>query len=417
MGLLIYIRALLVRMLFACHGIIAIWRLYMVTGSVWSWYLGGALFGLFIETLITIAKKRGKEWKWFCPSVFFYLCSVVPAIWFLELHEIEERIQRRAATSTNETNQLNCTAENIIKNRTEESAGETLNLDLDDLGLNIHIPLAISADLWLRVLEQFLLLMLIVGRWILPKGSISHDQLSQLLLVYVGTAADIVEFYEAFSEEEVKYNRLLCYIILGIWTLSLMQFTLVLTATKARRDQVGLPMSPLQDTDEVVGCCNPELYGILTSIMLQDLPFLCVRLTLIFYYHVVSYTNMFFTSKNSLVIVLLIYRIIVVHSEAKKKRRKRRESIALGLQDFHINGNRHAPKGGRNNNKNKSSPNVYVSADASLPRHAKKKEAAGQKKQCVDSVPTKVDSFSNLEIRRKSNTPSEHICVPGEKMS
>ena len=45
--------------------------------------------------------------------------------------------------------------------------------------------------------------MLIIGRWILPKGSISHDQLSQLLLVYVGTAADIVEFYEAFSEDEV----------------------------------------------------------------------------------------------------------------------------------------------------------------------------------------------------------------------
>jgi len=75
---------------------------------------------------------------------------------------------------------------------------------------NFSIPISFSADLWLRVLEQFLLLMLIVGRWILPKGAISHDQLSQLLLVYVGTAADIVEFYEAFSEDEVnqKYQTL-----------------------------------------------------------------------------------------------------------------------------------------------------------------------------------------------------------------
>ena len=70
--------------------------------------------------------------------------------------------------------------------------------------LQISIPLALTADLWLRVLEQFLLLMLIVGRWLLPKGELSHDQLSQLLLVYVGTAADIVEFYEAFSEDEVS---------------------------------------------------------------------------------------------------------------------------------------------------------------------------------------------------------------------
>lgn len=41
----------------------------------------------------------------------------------------------------------------------------------------------------------------------LPKGALSHDQLSQLLLVYVGTAADIVEFYEAFNEEAVSFHR------------------------------------------------------------------------------------------------------------------------------------------------------------------------------------------------------------------
>jgi len=29
----------------------------------------------------------------FCPSVFFYLLSVVPAIWLLELNEMERRIR------------------------------------------------------------------------------------------------------------------------------------------------------------------------------------------------------------------------------------------------------------------------------------------------------------------------------------
>lgn len=55
----------------------------------------------------------------------------------------------------------------------------------------------------MRVLEQVLLLLLIVGRWLLPKGKLTHDQLSQLLLVYIGTAADIVEFFDAFEEQEV----------------------------------------------------------------------------------------------------------------------------------------------------------------------------------------------------------------------
>lgn len=70
--------------------------------------------------------------------------------------------------------------------------------------LDLNIPVHLSNELWLRIIEQVLLLMLILGRWMLPKGALSHDQLSQLLLVYVGTAADIVEFFEAFNEEEVR---------------------------------------------------------------------------------------------------------------------------------------------------------------------------------------------------------------------
>jgi Transmembrane protein 26 len=53
-------------------------------------------------------------------------------------------------------------------------------------------------------LEQLLLLILILGRWLLPKGALTHDQLSQLLLVYIGTAADIVEFFDAFKEDAVS---------------------------------------------------------------------------------------------------------------------------------------------------------------------------------------------------------------------
>jgi hypothetical protein len=56
-----------------------------------------------------------------------------------------------------------------------------------------------------RTLEQILLLILIIGRWMLPKGKLSHNQLSQLLLVYIGTASDIVELFEAFKEEVVGF--------------------------------------------------------------------------------------------------------------------------------------------------------------------------------------------------------------------
>ncbi|XP_052214159.1 transmembrane protein 26-like isoform X2 [Dreissena polymorpha] len=315
---------------------------------------------------------------------------------------MEERITVRESPASNSTNLT-------IEPSGRNSSKESLDLNLEELGLNISIPIAISADLWLRVLEQFLLLMLIVGRWILPKGSISHDQLSQLLLVYVGTAADIVEFYEAFSENEVKYNRMLCYIILGIWTLSLLQFTLVLTASKARRDQIGLPLQIRDDSDQD-GCCNPELYGIVTSIMLQDLPFLCVRLILIFWFHVVSYTNMFFTSKNSLVIILLIYRLIVVHGEAQKRRKKHRQPLK-SHSNQNANGNKQL-KQIRDNGRSRSTPNVCQTAvNDSLPMHLKKKTECQKKGSTstltLPTIYSSDPSLRNLErYRRKSGTPN-----------
>ena len=40
--------------------------------------------------------------------------------------------------------------------------------------------------------ELGLILVIITGRWLLPRGEITRDQLSALLLTYVGTAADIM---------------------------------------------------------------------------------------------------------------------------------------------------------------------------------------------------------------------------------
>lgn len=82
-----------------------------------------------------------------------------------------------------------------------------------------------------------------------------------------------------------------------------MQFTLVLTATKERKDrsQVLNRMTTQQVVTprKTQGCCTPDVYGIIISIMLQDAPFLVLRMLLIFKYGVLSYTNMFFTCKNT----------------------------------------------------------------------------------------------------------------------
>lgn len=47
------------------------------------------------------------------------------------------------------------------------------------------------------------MLIIILGRWMLPRGSITRDQLSTLLLEYVAIAADILELFEAFDDDKV----------------------------------------------------------------------------------------------------------------------------------------------------------------------------------------------------------------------
>ncbi|KAL8584098.1 hypothetical protein ACOMHN_011713 [Nucella lapillus] len=88
-------RAIMVRLLFAVHGLVSIWLLVTVTRDNRFWYMASGLGVLLMEMTITLGKKGGKEWKWFCPSVFIYLTCVVPAIWFLELHEMDKRIEKR----------------------------------------------------------------------------------------------------------------------------------------------------------------------------------------------------------------------------------------------------------------------------------------------------------------------------------
>lgn len=117
----------------------------------------------------------------FCPSVFIYLSSVVPAIWLLELDKIERRLRFQE-----ETGNLNLTAIDLKK--------------LDKLlGVQIKLPdIQVDPSTWITLIEQFLMLVLIVGRWMLPKGDLTRDQLSQLLLVYIGSY--VKTFYNIYFD-------------------------------------------------------------------------------------------------------------------------------------------------------------------------------------------------------------------------
>ena len=57
-------RAILVRLLFAVHGLTSIWLLVSVTQESRYWYMASGMGLLLLEMTVTLGKKGGKEWKW-----------------------------------------------------------------------------------------------------------------------------------------------------------------------------------------------------------------------------------------------------------------------------------------------------------------------------------------------------------------
>ena len=201
----------------------------------------------------------------------------------------------------------------------EEASNKSVDLSvLKDVGIPLdleNIPIPVDTDTLVVIIEQFLMLILIIGRWMLPKGDLTRDQLAQLLLVYIGTAADIIEFFDSFKDEKVNTNKVLCIMVLSIWSWSLLQFTVLLAPSKDPPKRIENP-TKLQRAKEI--CCSIDVWDVLINIILQDAPFFVFRLLLITYYKLISYMNIFFTCKNTLVITLQFYRLMVVQLEKRE---------------------------------------------------------------------------------------------------
>ena len=97
------------------------------------------------------------------------------------------------------------------------------------------------------------------------QGSMSRDELAQLLLCYIGTAADIIEFFDSFKDPKVNTDKLLCLAVLCIWNWSLMQFTIIVPA--AQNKAMNLNASACEKAKEI--CCNLDVWGILVTVILQ----------------------------------------------------------------------------------------------------------------------------------------------------
>ncbi len=210
-----------------------------------------------------------------------------------------------------------------------------------------------------------MMLVLIAGRWLGPKGTLTRDQLSQLLLAYMGMAADMLEFAtETLKMEDTACESVLVYFVLGAWAWSLLQFTLGLTATKQRKPRVVATSPGIRAVQveprtgfcaPLLYCCETEIWALLVSVIMQDGPYLVIRLYIMFKYNTFAQTTIFFTCKNGILFLLQMYRMYVVIRHRNDDKEENEDDKATPLKVVK------ATSGNKGNGKGKKSPKVKKS--------------------------------------------------------
>ncbi|XP_069578586.1 transmembrane protein 26-like [Brachyistius frenatus] len=289
-----FICAVVTRSLFILVSLIGVWRVVWVKDDGLYWLLTVLYLPLVAEMILTLKRRRGNDYKWFSPAIFLFLISIIPSIWILELHHQDNKSTDSRCDRLDSTENIKSLFRHWM-NSTSNSEGFKLPMT------------AVCANDWILALHQILLILLILGKWLLPAaGELTRDQLSQLLLIFVGTAADILEFTSETLSDIKDSSPAMVYIILAVWTWSMLQFPLHFSVIGASREDLSEPAPSL------LSHLRTDIWSTVETLFIQDGPFLVVRLTVMIYFNVVHQMLIFFAIKNFLVVVLNIYRLSVL---------------------------------------------------------------------------------------------------------
>ena len=355
-------RGLLTRLFFLLHGITSI-ALLIVNKSFdkINFLLLIPLGFLFLESVLSLCFDTECKYVW--PCGFFYIATIVPVIWILELDLLDAR--RRGASKTSSA---------VYSSLSDSGTGNNGRNRTDSATRLLLTTLTTSDENSRRFCEVGVILGLIVGRWFTP-GALKGKELSALLLSYVGNAADILELLDSIGTEGVTYNTDVTIGILAVYNWALLQFALITTREKDKPlvptnsedvenencSQESKTLSPSLETSLLIadnndienledadyGSCkestqllqtdekessistcwgyyHQEFPQMSVQMLMQDGPFLLLRLSLCIKYNIINELHIFFLCKNALICILLLYRLVYLLEETKTEKRNRK---------------------------------------------------------------------------------------------
>ena len=143
---------------------------------------------------------------------------------------------------------------------------------------------------------------LLFSRWLLPRHKLSENVIADVIIEFFFIASDVMEFLAVFDNDRIRGDLDMTYVILAVWTASLFQFVTVFM--RKNRYRYGA---------EFLGQCygqnGVKIIGICMNLLLQDLPFLVVRLYIVIEMDIITYSLIFFILKNILTLLFLFSRL------------------------------------------------------------------------------------------------------------
>ncbi len=169
------------------------------------------------------------------------------------------------------------------------------------------------------IMEQLTMVTLLFIRWIIPRPpSMTREQLAANLGGWMGIMADQLNFLVLLDEDQVFTRPHMLYLVLLLFSISQMQFSLVFSA----RVPAGPPNQPKTFKTRFFASF---LWNSVCLLCLQDVPFVVTRSYCVFHLGVLNHTVFYFIGKNLIVIMLQIYRITWLLLQEKWSREKEAE--------------------------------------------------------------------------------------------
>ena len=160
-----------------------------------------------------------KDLKYFCAPIFCYLVSIIPSLVLLMAHQW--------FADTGLANQSSeCNPDNVkdliflYPSSSSFNQSETITVEPNVLTSNQNLTNESVANWgdntmvyndedvdWIMTFHQLLLFIIVLGRWVLPRGDISRDELSQLLLIFIGTGIGLVIYGVILRSNEVIFSK------------------------------------------------------------------------------------------------------------------------------------------------------------------------------------------------------------------